>query len=66
MEQTLSTEQARSAALRRLANMLSLTTAVALVAVKLAAWIMTGSAAMLTLTVDVLWVGGELWSGPPG
>jgi ferrous-iron efflux pump FieF len=54
MQQAASTEQARGAALRRLASTISLATAVALVAVKLLAWIATGSVAMLTSAVDAL------------
>jgi cation diffusion facilitator family transporter len=42
------------AGLRRLASLVSLGTAVALVAVKLSAWIVTGSVAMLTSAVDAL------------
>jgi ferrous-iron efflux pump FieF len=47
-------KNSRGAALRRLASTISLTTAVALVAVKLSAWIVTGSVAMLTSAVDAL------------
>jgi ferrous-iron efflux pump FieF len=54
MQQPASTEQAHGAALRRLASTISLTTAFALVAVKLSAWIVTGSVAMLTSAVDAL------------
>jgi ferrous-iron efflux pump FieF len=54
MQQPVSPEQARGASLRRLASTISLTTAVALVAVKLLAWIATGSVAMLTSAVDAL------------
>jgi ferrous-iron efflux pump FieF len=54
MQQPASTEQARGAALRRLASTISLTTAVALVALKLLAWILTGSVALLTSAVDAL------------
>jgi ferrous-iron efflux pump FieF len=54
MQQPASTEQARGAALRRFASTISLTTAVALVVVKLLAWVVTGSVAMLTSAVDAL------------
>jgi ferrous-iron efflux pump FieF len=54
MHKPADTESARGASLRRFASMISLTTAVALVAVKLSAWIATGSVAMLTSAVDAL------------
>jgi ferrous-iron efflux pump FieF len=54
MHQPADTDSARGAMLRRLASMISLTTAVVLVAVKLTAWIATGSVAMLTSAVDAL------------
>jgi ferrous-iron efflux pump FieF len=54
MQQPASTEPAEGAALRRLASTMSLATAVVLVAVKLSAWIATGSVAMLTSAVDAL------------
>src|ERR1700689_572171 len=47
-------KNSRGAALRRLASTISLTTAVALVAVKLSAGIVTGSVALLTSAVDAL------------
>lgn len=46
--------RADTASLRRLASTISLVTAIALVAVKLLAWIATGSVAMLTSAVDAL------------
>ena len=54
MQQPTSTEHARGAALRRLSSTISLFTAVALVAVKLLAWIATGSVAILASVVDGL------------
>jgi cation diffusion facilitator family transporter len=54
MQKPTSIEPAHGAALRRLASMISLATACALVAVKLLAWIATGSVAMLTSAVDAL------------
>jgi ferrous-iron efflux pump FieF len=47
-------ESSRSAGLRRLASWVSLGTALVLVAVKFAAWLMTGSIALLTSAVDAL------------
>jgi cation diffusion facilitator family transporter len=47
-------ESSRSANLRRLASWLSLGTAAVLVVVKFAAWLMTGSVALLTSAVDAL------------
>jgi len=54
MQKPTSTERARGAALRRLASTISLIIAVALVAVRLLAWIATGSVAILTSAVDAL------------
>jgi ferrous-iron efflux pump FieF len=47
-------ESGRSAGLRRLASWVSLGTAAVLVAVKIAAWLMTGMVAPLTSAVDAL------------
>jgi cation diffusion facilitator family transporter len=47
-------ESGRSASLRRLASWLSLGTAAVLVVVKFAAWLMTGSVALLTSAVSAL------------
>jgi len=54
MHRSADTAVAEGAALRRLASTISLTAAVALVAIKLLAWIATGSVAMLTSAVDAL------------
>jgi cation diffusion facilitator family transporter len=54
MHKPADTDPDRGAALRRIASGLSLSTAMALVAVKLTAWIVTGSVAMLTSAVDAL------------
>jgi len=54
MDKAADTESAQGATLRRLASLISLITAVVLVAVKLSAWIVTGSVAMLTSAVDAL------------
>src|ERR1700679_3581999 len=54
MQKPADTDPAERAALRRLASTISLATAVALVAVKLLAWIATGSVAMLTSAADAL------------
>ena len=48
------TDHALGVALRRLASIVSFATAAALVAIKLLAWIATGSVAMLTSAVDAL------------
>lgn len=54
MHKPADTDTTNGAALRRLASTLSLSTAVALVIVKLLAWIATGSVAMLSSAVDAL------------
>jgi cation diffusion facilitator family transporter len=51
---TTATARAEDAKLRRLASLTSLGVAIALVAIKLAAWIATGSVALLASAVDAL------------
>jgi ferrous-iron efflux pump FieF len=51
---SISDENTHGAALRKLASTISMITAVALVVVKMLAWIATGSVAMLTSAVDAL------------
>jgi ferrous-iron efflux pump FieF len=54
MQQDISEENSRGSALRKLASTISVAAAVALVVVKMLAWVATGSVAMLTSAVDAL------------
>ena len=54
-DRTVASTAARDFSLRRLASRASLTVAFVLVAVKLAAWVVTGSIALLASAVDALW-----------